>query len=152
MASLRALTWLAHDRLGRKRDGDDDLRDSRLEPALLHVRAASAARRRAAARCLAVGAHALVQHGQADHGAHAEAFAAVLDVATSLQHQRGYIERNPFVPSQPVPFVALKASLTTATAIAAWKMRKQHPRLAVLVLVAGATTGTYAAVHNARLK
>ena len=74
------------------------------------------------------------------------------DVVTSLQHQRGYVERNPFVPSKPVPFVAVKASLTAMTAVAAWKMRKQHPRLAVIVCLAGAATGAYAAVHNVRLR
>lgn len=75
------------------------------------------------------------------------------DVVTSLRLPAGqYREVNPFVPSQPLPFVALKAGLTTVTAVAAWKMRKQHPRLAVLVLVGGAATGCYAAGHNARLE
>jgi len=73
------------------------------------------------------------------------------DVGTTLALKHGYYEVNPLVPSHPVPFVALKASLTTSVAIAGWKIRKTHPKLAVFVFVLGATTGTYAAIHNARL-
>ena len=74
------------------------------------------------------------------------------DVATSLAHRQGYREVNPLVPSNTAAFVALKAGLTTSVAIAGWKMRKQHPRLAMLVFVAGAASGTFAAIHNARLR
>lgn len=73
------------------------------------------------------------------------------DTITSLQHTRGYVEVNPFVPSHPAGLVALKASLTTTVAVTGWKIRKQHPRIAAVLFIAGAASGTFAAVHNARL-
>ena len=73
------------------------------------------------------------------------------DTVTSLQHTRGYVEVNPLVPSHPAGLVVLKASLTTTVAVAGWKMRHTHPKLAAVLFVAGAASGTYAAVHNARL-
>jgi len=74
------------------------------------------------------------------------------DVITSLQHTHGYHEVNPLLPQRSVPFVLTKAGLTTATAIAGWKLRHDHPKLAVVVFLAGATTGALAAIHNARLR
>lgn len=73
------------------------------------------------------------------------------DVATSLRLPAPqYREVNPFVPSRPVPFVALKASVTTAVALYGWRQRKAHPRLAVAMFVAGAASGSIAATLNAR--
>ena len=74
------------------------------------------------------------------------------DTVTSLQHRQGYVEVNPFVPNNTAGFVTLKASLTTTLAVSGWKIRKQHPKLAVMLFLAGATSGTLAAVHNARLR
>lgn len=73
------------------------------------------------------------------------------DVVTSLQHTRGYVERNPFVPSHPAAFVSLKAGLTTTLAVAGWKIRKTRPKTAAVLFLLGAASGSLAAVHNARL-
>ena len=74
------------------------------------------------------------------------------DVVTSLKLPAPlYREVNPVVPSRPVPFVALKASLTTAIAVAGWKMRHTHPKLAVIVFAAGIASGSIAATMNARI-
>jgi hypothetical protein len=74
------------------------------------------------------------------------------DVATSLA-KRGpsYYEANPLVPSGTVPFVALKAGLTSAVAVAVWRQRKTHPKRAVCIFLLGAAAGFLPAVHNARL-
>ena len=75
------------------------------------------------------------------------------DVVTSLRLPTPlYREVNPLVPSRLVPFVALKAGLTTTLAVAGWKARKQHPKLAIVMFIAGAASGSIAAVHNARLR
>lgn len=75
------------------------------------------------------------------------------DVVTSLRLPSPlYREVNPFVPSNTAGFVAVKASLTATLAVTGWRMRKAHPKLAAVLFIAGAASGTLAAVQNTRLK
>jgi hypothetical protein len=74
------------------------------------------------------------------------------DTVTSLRLSGPqWREVNPLVPTHPAGLVALKAGLTTTLAVSGWKMRHQHPRLAAVLFIAGAASGTVGAVHNARL-
>lgn len=61
-----------------------------------------------------------------------------------------YVEANPILPHTRGGIVAVKAGVTATTAVAVWKIRKQHPKLAAWILVPAIAAGTVAAVHNGR--
>lgn len=79
--------------------------------------------------------------------------AQTADAATTvhLLNRPGYHEANRLLPSTPSGIVAVKASMTSATAVTAWKIRKAHPKMAVLLFTVSAASGSVAAWHNARL-
>lgn len=60
-------------------------------------------------------------------------------------------EMNVLLPQSSAGILAVKTGLTLTTAIAAWKMRHTHPKLAVALLAIGTVSGGYSAVHNIRL-
>jgi hypothetical protein len=73
------------------------------------------------------------------------------DTATSFRHGTGTYEANPLLPQSRAGIVAVKASVTTAVAVAGWRMRKDHPRLAIAMFLSGAASGSVGAWHNARI-
>jgi hypothetical protein len=88
---------------------------------------------------------------------HAALLAAYLtaqgaDVGTTLA-LRGpsTYEANPFVPRHPVPFLVVKAGVTTGAVLYGWRIRKSHPKAAAGLFLVGAVSGSLGAVLNARL-
>lgn len=67
-----------------------------------------------------------------------------------LLQRPGFSEANPFLPSKPSGIVAVKVGMTTGVVFAGWKIRKTHPKVAVLLYAIGAVSGSVGAISNAR--
>lgn len=72
--------------------------------------------------------------------------------STAWRLQHGYVEANRFMPASLPRIVTVKAVYVGGSVVVAWRWRKQHPKLAMAVLVPGIAVGTWAAVHNARVR
>lgn len=74
------------------------------------------------------------------------------DLALTL-HQRaryGYREVNPVLTNYTAGIVLTKTAIVTTGAVAAWKWRKKHPKVAAFILIVGTASATAATIHNAR--
>jgi hypothetical protein len=77
-----------------------------------------------------------------------------LDTATTVQllaQPLRYHEANPLLPASIGGILAVKLSVSGAVVATAWKIRHQHPRWAVTLLVIGTVSSGYASAHNVRL-
>ncbi len=74
------------------------------------------------------------------------------DLATTAKLRAlQYREGNPMLPYSFAGILTIKAGATTALAISGWRIRHQHPKLAVGLFLAGAASGTFGAYHNTRI-
>lgn len=73
------------------------------------------------------------------------------DIGTTLRLKPPYAEGNPFLARSVPAAVTIKTAATTTLAVTGWRIRKQRPKLAAALFVAGAVSGTVGAWHNARL-
>lgn len=74
------------------------------------------------------------------------------DIGTGLRLGAGYREGNPFLPRSLAATAVVKSSLTTTLALAGWRIRKAHPKLAATLFLGGALSGSLGAWHNTRLR
>lgn len=72
------------------------------------------------------------------------------DIGTGLRLGHGYREGNPLLPHSLTGAAVVKTSATGALAISGWRIRHQHPKLAVGLFLAGAVSGSVGAWHNAQ--
>lgn len=74
------------------------------------------------------------------------------DILTTTRLSPVYREGNPLLPHQLGAIIAVKVTATTTLALAGWRIRKQHPKLAIGLFLAGAVSGSVGAWHNAHLR